>query len=57
MICGEFINIFVKANYLYARKMTGYLSGGFAAVASVPPNGHWMNTYYFKGGFAVRVPI
>ncbi len=24
---------------------------------SAPPNGHWMNTYYFKGGFAVRVPI
>ena len=24
---------------------------------SAPPNGHWMNTYFFKGGFAVRVPI
>lgn len=24
--------------------------GGVAA----PPNGHYMNTYFFKGGFAVR---
>ena len=26
-----------------------------SASGSVPPDGHWTNTYYFKGGFAVMV--
>ena len=26
-----------------------------SASGQVPPDGHWANTYYFKGGFAVMV--
>ena len=26
-----------------------------AGYASPPPNGHWTNTYFFNGGFAVKV--
>lgn len=33
----------------------GELVGEWVQFPSPPPDGHYTNTYFFKGGFAVRV--